>query len=187
MTKAGRPRKHRKHFKVEQLKCRAMVDRMLSDGYTYEDIVAAVQAKGESITAASLSRYHGSFERIAERITKTREQMKVLVEAVRDKPNTDLAQVANELMMQSLIERISTAQDEFSEIPLDKVGRLVASLERSATAREKLKYEYDKGITATSEAFKQRMQEELKNHPDLLLRMLEVTEEVQTQLLEEKK
>jgi hypothetical protein len=187
MTRSGRPRKHRKHFKVEQLKCRATVDRMLNEGYIYEDIVAAVQKNGESITTASLSRYHGSFERIAERITKTREQMKVLVEAVRDKPNTDLAQVANELMMQSLIERISTAQDEFDDISLVEAGRLVASLERSGTAREKLKYEYDKGINAASEAFKQRMQDELKNHPDLLLRMLEVAEEVKSQLLEEKK
>ncbi|AJA42400.1 hypothetical protein AJ85_05715 [Alkalihalobacillus alcalophilus ATCC 27647 = CGMCC 1.3604] len=173
---------HRKHFKVESLKSRETVDKMLAEGYTYEDIVAAVAKNGESITAASLSRYHGSFERIAERITKTREQMKVLVEAVREQPNTDLAQVANELMMTGLIQRISTAEDEFDDLPLDKVGRLVASLERSGIMREKLKFEFDKGVSAAHAEYKSRVQDELKAHPELLLRMLEIIDNVQEEL-----
>lgn len=181
MSRGGR-KKNRRHFKVEQLACRQMVDQMLTQGYTYEDIVAAVRSEGETITVASLSRYHGSFERIAERITKTREQMQTLIEAVRDRPNTDLAEAANQLMMQGLLQRVATAEDEFDSLPLDKAGRLVANLERSAVQREKLKFEFDKGVSAATEKIRAQLQDELKSDPELLARLAEIVERAKTEL-----
>lgn len=179
----GRKR-NRRHFKVEQLACRQMVDQMLAQGYTYEDIVTAVRDQGEMITAASLSRYHGSFERIAETITQTREQMKVLIDAVREQPNTELAEVANQVMMQGLLRRVATAQDEFGSLPLDKAGRLIANLERSAVAREKLKFEFDKGVSVATQKIKAQLQEELKGNPELFARLTEQIEQIESELTE---
>ncbi|MDR1702664.1 MAG: DUF3486 family protein [Sporomusaceae bacterium] len=173
---------NRRHYKVEKLNCREMIDRMLAEGYIYEDIVEAVVEAGEFISKSSIQRYHASYEQIVERITKTREQMKVLIDAVRTQPGTDLAEAANQVMLQGLLTRIATANDEFDSIPLDKVGRLVASLERSAVAREKLKFQYDKGVTAAVERIMTELRAELANMPDILTALAAKLETIRTEL-----
>jgi DNA-binding transcriptional MerR regulator len=167
--------KKRRHYKVEKLSCREMVDKLLADGYTYEEIAAAVEKLGEKIGKSSIARYHSSFEQVAENVRKTREQMKVLVEAVREQPNTDLAEVANQVMMQGLVERISKAKNlgEFGDIPLDIAGRLVANLERSAVAREKLKFEFDRGVNVAVSRITTQLQEDLAAQPELFQQILE--------------
>jgi len=183
MAKGGR-KQNRRHYKVERLKCRELIDRMLADGYIYEDIMEAVAEAGERISKSSIQRYHASFEQVAERITKTREQMKVLIDAVRDQPGTDLAEAANQVMMQGLLTRIATAGDEFDALPLDKVGRLVASLERSGVAREKLKLQYDKAIQVAREQILEELRLTLMDQPDVLNRLVAQVEHIMTGLIE---
>lgn len=150
--------------------------------YTYEEIEFFLYQEGHPIGKSSIARYHNSFERITERITETREKLKVLVEAVRDQPGTDIAEVANQLMMQGLLQRVAQAEDEFDALPLDKVGRLIASLERSAVQREKLKFEFDKGVAVSTEKIKAQLQEELKADPELLSRLIEIVERTKDEL-----
>jgi DNA-binding transcriptional MerR regulator len=166
--------KKRRHYKVEKLSCREMIDRMLSEGYTYDEISEAVAEAGEKIGKSSLARYHSSFEQVAENVRKTREQMKVLVDAVREGPNTDLAEVANQVMMQGLVERVAKAKSagEFGGLSLDKAGRLVADLERSAVAREKLKLEFDRGVNSAMEKITAQLGDELRDQPELFQQLL---------------
>ncbi|SDI49485.1 phage protein Gp27 family protein [Paenibacillus naphthalenovorans] len=179
--------KRRKHFKIEDLPkdIRAKVDEMLASQnprYTYEEIQFFLFEEGHPIGKSSIARYHNSFERITERITETREKLKVLVDAVRDQPGTDLAEVANQLMMQGLLQRVAQAEDEFESISLEKAGRLIASLERSAVQREKLKYEFDKGVSQAVEKVKLQLHEELKNDPDLYHRLVAKVDQIHVDL-----
>lgn len=162
-------RRNRSHHKVEKLNCRQTIDRMLADGHTYEEIQAAVREAGESIGLASLSRYHNKYAAAAEKIQKTREAMQVVIEAVRDRPDTDLAQVASQMMMQGLLDRVSMAAgDEFADLALDKVGKLIADLQRADVARERLKLAHNKGVEAAVAQIKAQLKLELANRPDLV-------------------
>lgn len=181
----ARKKKNRCHYKAEQLECRQMIDKMLADGYIYDDIVAAVKDAGERISKSALQRYHNSFEQVAERITKTREQMKVLIDAVRDQPGTDLAEAANQVMMQGLLTRIATAGDEFDELGLEKAGRLVATLERSAVAREKLKLQYDRAITIARDQILGELKESLRGQPEILASLSSQVEKIMRGISEE--
>lgn len=179
--------KRRKHFKIEDLPkdVRAQVDCMLASQnprYTYEEIEMFLYQEGHPIGKSSIARYHNSFERITERITETREKLKVLVDAVRDQPGTDIAEVANQLMMQGLLQRVAQAEDEFESISLEKAGRLIATLERSAVQREKLKYEFDKGVAQAVEKVKTQLHEELKADPDLYHRLIAKVDAIQQDL-----
>jgi len=177
--------KKRRHYKVEKLSCREIIDRMLSEGYTYDEIAAAVAEAGEKISTSSLARYHNSFELVAENVRKTREQMKVLIEAVRESPGTDLAEVANQVMMQGLVERLAKAKGarEFDQLPLDKAGRLVADLERSAVAREKLKFEFDRGVSAAVKKIIEQLSEELKDMPEVFHQIVFQVENIKKELI----
>lgn len=43
------------------------------------------------------------------------------------------------LMMDGLINRLATAGDEFDYLPLDKAGRLIASLSRTKAYKDKVR------------------------------------------------
>lgn len=176
-------KKNRCHFKAEKLECRQTIDKMLADGYVYDDIVEAVRDAGEYISKSALQRYHNSFEQVAEKIMKTREQMKVLIDAVRDQPGTDLAEAANQVMMQGLLTRIATAGDEFESLELEKAGRLVATLERSAVAREKLKLQYDQGVTVAVGRVMEELRTALADMPDVLAALAAKLETVKSELM----
>lgn len=167
-------KENRRHYKVERLRCRAMVDQMLAEGYIYEDIVEAVNDKKEKISSSALQRYHTSFERIAERYTKVREQMQVLIEAVKNEPRTDMAEVASQIMMQGLFQRLATAGEDFEKLPLDKAGRLVAQLERTAIARENLKIRLGKAFELAEQKLLSEVATALEEYPELKVKLADI-------------
>ena len=58
----------------------------------------------------------------------------------------------------------------------------MAKLERSAVAREKLKFDMDKGVNAAFERIKSELQKELAKDEELLFRMLKLVEKVEKDL-----
>jgi DNA-binding transcriptional MerR regulator len=172
----------RRHYKVEQLSCREMIDKMLQSGVPYEEIQAAVRAAGESIGKASLSRYYNQYQAAAEKIARTREAMQVLVESVQDRPDLDLGQAASNLMMQGLLDRIALAgSSEFQDLTLDKAGKLIANLQRADVARERLKLQYDKGVDAAVAAIEAKLKEALANRPELAEQLRDAVKEAAEQ------
>jgi hypothetical protein len=178
----GKQAKKRRHYKVEELTCRQMVDEMLANGHTYEAIAEAVREVGESIGKSSVARYHSAWDQVTERIAKTREQMKVLIDAVRDQPGTDLAEVANQVMMQGLLSRIARAEDDFEKLDLVDAGRLVATLERSGVQRERLKLQYDKGVTVAVETIMSELRMALADMPEVMSVLAAKLEHVKAEL-----
>ena len=48
------------------------------------------------------------------------------------------------VLMDGLMQRVSTAEDDFQEMPLDKAGRLIASLARNATYEKRVRQDMKK-------------------------------------------
>lgn len=176
-------KRNRSHHKVESLTCRQMIDRMLADGHTYEAIQQAVREAGESIGKASLSRYHNKYTAIAEKVTQTREAMQTLIDATRDRPNTDLAEAISDIAKQGLADRIASAimtGAEFEEMSVEKAIKALADLQRSDVARERLKLQFNKGVEAAVAVLDARVKELLgSQYPDLAIRMQQVIHEVE--------
>lgn len=179
-------KKKRCHYKVEKLKSKKVVDKMLAEGYTYDDIAMAVEENGEKISTSALQRYNASFEYAAEKIKRVQEQAKVLIDALRENPNTDMAEVANQVMMSGLLERVASAEDEFENLPLDKVGNLIARLEHSAVGRERLKLTYDKMLSAASEKIKNQLKLELSEQPELQIKLVEQVDKIMSEVTEKR-
>jgi len=179
-------RGNRRHYKVEKLKSKKIIDKMLAEGYTYDDIAAAIEEKGEQISTSALQRYNASFEYAAEKIKRVQEQAKVLIDALHENPNTDMAEVANQVMMSGLLERVAGADDEFEKLPLDKVGALIARLEHSAVGRERLKLTYDKMLTAASEKIKNQLKLELAELPELQMKLVEQVDKIMNEITEKR-
>ena len=54
-----------------------------------------------------------------------------LIQVVKENPEADYTEAAILLTMNGLLNKVATAEEEFNEMPLDKAGRLIASLSRT--------------------------------------------------------
>ena len=100
---------------------------------------------------------------MAETIQKTQ----AIAQAVEAHPELDYTRAASMVLMDGLMRRVSTAEDEFDEMPLDKAGRLIASLSRNATYEKRVRQEMKKKAELAFEQLEAELMAAIKQHPEL--------------------
>ena len=66
-----------------------------------------------------------------------------------------------------LMRRLSTAEDEFDEIPLDKAGRLLASFSRNETYEKRTRAELRKKAELAFDQLESELTAAIRQHPEL--------------------
>ena len=79
---------------------------------------------------------------------------------------------------------VNTDSKEIDKNTLTAI-RALSSLERSAVSREKLKYQFDRGVEAAAEKIKAELQTVLQREPELLGQILDILDRVEKQTKEE--
>lgn len=111
---------------------RLKVDVMLADtSNTYEYISKYLKEEGYDISKSSVGRYAMRSNTATQRLLEAQAQTEKLIQVVKDNPNADYSEAAILMTMNGLINKVATAEEEFQEMPLDKAGRLIASLSRT--------------------------------------------------------
>ena len=117
---------------------RLKVDVMLADtSNTYEYISKYLKEEGYDISKSSVGRYAMRSNTATQRLLEAQAQTEKLIQVVKDNPNADYSEAAILMTMNGLINKVATAEEEFQEMPLDKAGRLIASLSRTKFIRIK--------------------------------------------------
>ena len=128
--------------KIDELpeELKEKVNALLRDtSNTYIDISLFLQQEGYEISKSSIGRYALRSSAAMERLQKAQEQAKALAEVLKKNPDMDYAEPAMQMMLGELTTRIATAQEEWDEMPLDKIGRLVIAASRTDTYKKKAK------------------------------------------------
>ena len=108
------------------------MDVMLADtSNTYEYISKYLKEEGYDISKSSVGRYAMRSNTATQRLLEAQAQTEKLIQVVKDNPNADYSEAAILMTMNGLINKVATAEEEFQEMPLDKAGRLIASLSRT--------------------------------------------------------
>lgn len=124
---------------------RLQVDVMLSDtSNTYQYISLFLKEEGYDISKSSVGRYATRSNTAMQRLLEAQVQTEKLVQVVKDNPEADYTEAALVMFMNGLVNKISTAEEEFDEMPLDKAGRLIASLSRTKVYKDRVKQEMKK-------------------------------------------
>ena len=74
-----------------------------------------------------------------QRLLEAQVQTEQLIRVVKDNPDADYTEAAIMLTMNGLVNKVATAEEEFNEMPLDKAGRLIASLSRTKVYKDRVK------------------------------------------------
>ena len=122
----------------EELKLK--VDVMLADtSNTYAYISEYLKGEGYQISKSSIGRYAMRTNTATQRLLEAQAQTEQLLRVVKDNPDADYTEAAIMMMMSGLVDKVATAEEEFNEMPLDKAGRLIASLSRTKVYKDRVR------------------------------------------------
>ena len=134
--------KQRITSKIDELPedLRMKVDEMLADtSNTYEYISQFLKGEGYDISKSSVGRYATRTNNAMQRLLEAQAQTDRLIQVVKENPEADYTEAAILLTMNGLLNKVATAEEEFNEMPLDKAGRLIASLSRTKVYKDRVK------------------------------------------------
>ena len=138
----GKRTKQRITSKIDELPedLRMKVDVMLADtSNTYEYISQFLKGEGYDISKSSVGRYATRTNNAMQRLLEAQAQTDRLIQVVKENPEADYTEAAILLTMNGLLNKVATAEEEFNEMPLDKAGRLIASLSRTKVYKDRVK------------------------------------------------
>ena len=154
---------------------RELLDRMLADvTNTYTEIAEAMGARGWEISKSSIGRYAMRQNAVARRLKESREQMVALINEVKDNNDVEASELASSLLIDGLTRRIATAEEDFENMPLEKAGRLLVQIQRSAIYKERMKSTRARACKDVEINIMARMREQIQDDPDLLCRITEL-------------
>ena len=147
---------------------RAQLDLKLADtANTYEELSKWLKAEGFEISRSAIGRYAIRSTTAAQRVAETLQRTQAIAKAVEEHPDLDYTKAASMIFMDGLMQRVTTAEEEFSEIPLDKAGRLIASLSRNATYEKRTRAELKKKAELAFDQMEAELMEAIRQHPEL--------------------
>lgn len=174
----------RSHSKIDKLPDHlreAINDAIVNKRLTYEKITEMIQEAGHDVSQKSVERYGKKFISKLESITRAKEQAKSIIETSAGL-KLDMAEASSSVAFQLLFDMLVNTQS--GEVDKNTIAAIktLATLERSAVSREKLKFQFDKGVEQATQKVKESLKEELKGYPDLVERIGEVVEKVESDL-----
>ncbi|MBV1817634.1 DUF3486 family protein [Bacteroidales bacterium MSK.15.36] len=163
-------KKRRANSKISQLPddIKEKLDGLLLDtSNSYQDISDWLNEQGYKVSKSSVGRYAIRASQATQRVVETLEKTKAIIQAVEKNPDLDYTKASRIVMMDGLLQKVSTAEEEFQEMPLDKAGRLIASLSRAEIYDQKAKRDYKNKMEVALEGLEAELMAKIKEDKDL--------------------
>lgn len=185
--------KIRRPTKVERYGAEAVVDAVLRRGGTLGEAQAAFEkATGVSISLRALSRYKS--EVLHRSVDKAR-QTEMLVERLIQRegvsyedcdPGEAVADLARRMLLTRAVEAVAEIPPgEMAALTPDKLAQMISRLEQARVSGERMRLQYDRAFAAAKEAILVQLEEDMRDHPDLLKKVTALAEAAYAKTLEE--
>ena len=151
--------------------------RLADTANTYEDLSAWLKS--------AIGRYAIRSTQAAQRVAETLQRTQAIAQAVEAHPDLDYTKAASMVLMDGLMQRVSTAEDDFAEMPLDKAGRLIASLARNATYEKRVRQDMKKKAELAFDQLEAELMAAIKQHPELAGELHDVLSRAREKVLDD--
>lgn len=182
----GQRTKTRVSRKINELppEIKEQVDVMLADTRnTYWDISGYLKDRGFEVSKSAVGRYALQSNKAAQRLMEAQAKTAALVNVVKKNPEADYTEAGMMLMMDGLINRIATADEEWDVLPLDKVGRLIASLSRTKIYKERVKQDMKDKADLAFKEMEGEIMKTIKSDPELAAKLREILTKAKEMML----
>ena len=180
--------KQRISSKIDELPedLRRKVDVMLADtSNTYEYISQFLKGEGYDISKSSVGRYATRTNNAMQRLLEAQAQTDRLIQVVKENPEADYTEAAILLTMNGLLNKVATAEEEFNEMPLDKVGRLIASLSRTKVYKDRVKQDMRKKADTAFRELESEMLKVIKQDEKSVAMLKEILAKAKERMMED--
>lgn len=162
------------------------VDEMLMDtSNTYQNISDFLKKEGYSISRSAVGRYAIRSNTAMQRMLEAQAQTEKLVQVVQKNPDADYTEAGMRLLMDGLVNKLVMAEEEFDTMPLDKAGRLVASLARTKTYKDKIRHDMQKKAEIALKEFEEDIMKLIKQDPESVEQFRRVLDKVKQRMMED--
>lgn len=180
--------KQRISSKIDELPedLRRKVDVMLADtSNTYEYISQFLKGEGYDISKSSVGRYATRTNNAMQRLLEAQAQTDRLIQVVKENPEADYTEAAILLTMNGLLNKVATAEEEFNEMPLDKAGRLIASLSRTKVYEDRVKQDMRKKADTAFRELESEMLKVIKQDEKSVAMLKEILAKAKERMMED--
>lgn len=180
--------KQRISSKIDELPedLRMKVDVMLADtSNTYEYISQFLKGEGYDISKSSVGRYATRTNNAMQRLLEAQAQTDRLIQVVKENPEADYTEAAIILTMNGLLNKVATAEEEFNEMPLDKAGRLIASLSRTKVYKDRVKQDMRKKADTAFRELESEMLKVIKQDEKSVAMLKEILAKAKERMMED--
>lgn len=148
---------------------RIQLDTMLMDNTnSFTDLAQWLKEQGHEISRSAIGRYSCRMNKVAQRLAETLQRTQLVANAVAANPDLDYTKAASLVLMDGLMRRVATADEEFLEMPLDKAGRLIGTMARNATYEQRVRQDMKKKAELAFEQLRTELMDAIKQHPELV-------------------
>ena len=184
----GKPRKPRSDAKMYQLPKdiqRGVHERLIDCNMSYADIRAWLAETGSKVSQASLSRYSFKVFEAAERIADDLEKTKAVVDFIGRNPDLDTTEVTSAILKSGLLQKISSAEEEFNDMPIEKAGRLFVQLSKAEADRKRTAATVKRKAELAFDQMEAGLLQAIKQHPELKEELRSVLGRARKRVLDE--
>nr|DAO32898.1 MAG TPA: Protein of unknown function (DUF3486) [Caudoviricetes sp.] len=184
----GKQRKKRTSGKIDELpeQLRLQVDLMLADtSNTYVEISQFLKTEGYEISKSSICRYAARTNTAMQRLKEAQLQTDKLVQVIKENPEADYTEAAIIMTMNGLVNRMATAEEEFDLMPLDKAGRLIASLSRTKVYKDRVRQDMMKKADIAFKELEAEILKAIKKDPEDTKRLQEILSKAKERMVQD--
>lgn len=174
--------------KIDELpqELRLQVDVMLADvSNSYEYISGILKEKGYDISKSSVGRYAIRTNTAMQRIMEAQKQTDKLVQIVKENPEGDYTEAAIMMTMNGLVNKIASAEEEFDQLPLDKAGRLIASLSRTKVYKDRVRQDMKRKVDLAFDKLEAEIMKLIKGDPTMAASLKEIMKAARERMVDE--
>lgn len=144
------------------------------------EIEEILRSEGYDISRESIRRSVKDSKQMASQLKKSMEEARVMIDTVRENPNTDLVEAAVAHLGGLIYKETSTFDEVRFDDPMQAVNA-VGKLANAQTRIARLRLDYQKGAEAAKNAVKEALRKELEGHPDLLERLTSIVSGIEVE------
>ena len=174
--------------KVDELpeEIRQQVDVMLVDtSNTYLSISLKLRDMGYEVSKSSFGRYALRTASATQRLLEAQAQTEQLVKVIQKNPDADYTEAGIRMMVNGLIDKIATAEEEFDALPLDKAGRLLASLSRTKVYKDRVKQDMQKKADLAFSEMEDRIMKLIRQDPEAAAQLRTILQEAKDRMMQD--
>ena len=165
---------------------RYQVDEMIIDtNNTYQEIADWLVEQGFEVSKSSVGRYAMRTTGATQRLIEAQKQTEALVNVIKRNPDIDYTDAGLMMLMDGLVKKLSTAEEEFDNMPLDKAGRLITAISRTKVYKDRVKQDMKKKVELAFQGMESELMNAIKSDPTLAKELKSVLERAKEKMMKD--